>query len=131
MLFQYFTSLPTSLSTKFFIYLKVGPVAQSVMIYLFLIGGVSFLLLSLSSAFCIPKDISAKETSTSWKGEAFQHEVLEKEMNKARLKDTTDNTKEMEVYYCSLLRSGNEDRNLDLDDSVLHRTLNSFEEIEV
>lgn len=131
MLFQYFTSLPQSLSTRFYIYLKVGPVAQTVMIYLFLIGGVSFILLSLASAFCIPKDISSKEPSNAWKGDAFRHEVLEKEMNKERLKDTTKNTKEMEVYYCSLLRSGNEDQSPELDDSVLQRTLNSFEEIEV
>ncbi|XP_046683600.1 scavenger receptor class B member 1-like isoform X1 [Homalodisca vitripennis] len=122
----YFDELPTSMATRFYIYLRVGPIAQTIFTYLFLIGGMSFILLSLASAFCIPKDIKLKE-ATVWKEEAFRHQVVEKEMNKQRLKETTNNTKEMEVYYCSLLRT-NEDTE---EDSVLQRTLDSFEEVEV
>lgn len=132
-MFQYFDTLPTSLATKFYIYLTVGPIAQTVFTYLFLIGGVSFILLSLASAFCIPKEIKIGEPAANWKEDAFRHEVVEKELNKQRLKETTHNTKEMEVYYCSLLRSGNGDQSQEEleEDSVLQRTLDSLEEVEV
>lgn len=137
--FQYFEALPTVTATKFYIYLRVGPIALTVFTYLFLVGGVSFIILSLASAFCIPKEMSLGSDPTNWKEEAFRHEVVEKEMNKQRLKDTTSNTKEMEVYYCSLLRSGTGDQSgteeqsgtEHEEDSVLQRTLDSLEEVEV
>ncbi|XP_054280593.1 scavenger receptor class B member 1-like isoform X4 [Macrosteles quadrilineatus] len=124
----YFDGLPTSLAAKFYIYLRVGPIAQMVFTYLFLICGVAFMLLSLSSAFCLPRELKLSDPTSIWREDKFRHDVVEKEMNKQRLKDVT-NTKEMEVFYCSLLRSSAQTE--DEDDSVLQRTLDSFEEVKV
>lgn len=102
-LFQYFTGLPTGVLTRFFTYLRIAPIAQTISTYLFLIGGVAFILLSLASTFCIPKDMKRVDTQNSWRDEALREEMLPKDINKKKLKENSSNAKEMEMYYCSLL----------------------------
>lgn len=121
----YFTGLPTSVLTRFFIYLRIAPIAQTIFTYLFLIGGVAFILLSLASVFCIPKNMKLSEANDAWRDDALKQETLQKENNKKRLKDTTNNAKEMEVYYCSLLTpSSDKEEN---DESLDRLTTEEYE----
>jgi hypothetical protein len=97
--------LPDNMLTRFYFYLRVGPIAQTLSIYLLLIGGVSFILLSMASAVFIPRlslaSTQAHEES-QWKKDLSS-------MKKHSLQHQT-NTKEMELYYCSLLSTTDENR---------------------
>lgn len=124
--FQYFTGLPTGVLTRFYIYLRIAPIAQTLFTYLFLIGGVAFILLSLASAFCIPKNIKHADTNNTWRDDALRQEMLPKDINAKTSKDNTNNAKEMEVYYCSLLTPSS---NKDESDETLERL--TTEEYEV
>ncbi|KAL1139374.1 hypothetical protein AAG570_006358 [Ranatra chinensis] len=97
-------SLPPSMIRRFYLYLQVGPVVQALATYLFLIGGISFILLSIACALVIPRlslVSSNKNCDSDWK----------KGLPASKKHGATlplSNTKEMELYYCSLLVSPGE-----------------------
>lgn len=122
-LLQALEGLPQNIITRFYIYLKVAPIAQTISIYLFLVGGVAFILLSLASAICIPKDLKVNQNSSTWRDDTLPQDKIIKEKNKQIVKDMKKDAKEMEVYYCSFLSSKVTEDELD--------RLSSFEELEI
>ncbi|KAK9506592.1 hypothetical protein O3M35_008493 [Rhynocoris fuscipes] len=116
--------LPTGINTKFYIYLTVGPIVQVLATYLFLVGGVAFILLSLSSALLIPKinlissnrgnnnsntraATGIRNRNDEWSADITQGLAPNKKRQPPP--QTRNNSKEMDLYYCSLLAVQNEE----------------------
>lgn len=116
--------LPAGMNTKFYIYLTLGPILQVLATYLFLVGGVAFILLSLASALLIPKInlISSNRGNTNngnanlrnahnedWAVDMSTGLASNKKRHPPSLSKKNSTSKEMDLYYCSLLAVQNEE----------------------
>lgn len=96
------SELPESMNNRFFLYLSVLPVVQHVAIYLFFASGAVFLIWSVVKILLYkPRKF---DSGGQW---------LEQEMNKKRLSFLNERrnslrTKEMDVYFNSLLNPDGE-----------------------
>ncbi|XP_022199690.1 scavenger receptor class B member 1 isoform X1 [Nilaparvata lugens] len=103
----YMDGLPSDVSTRFYMYLNVAPATLSVIIYMLLIGGVAFMVLSVAVGFCVPRDINLNDPTAVWRDDMLTREVFPVQKRKPKERDAVatnnNNSKEMEVYYCSLL----------------------------
>jgi len=94
--------LPDSMSTRFYIYLNVGRLAQTLATYIFLVGGVAFILLSLASAILIPK-MSLISSNRNLPENPDWRPQPAKKRTAPQPPPGHHSSKEMELYYCSLL----------------------------
>ena len=103
---QSMPGLPPGMAWRFYFYLTVGPIAQALSTYLLLVGGVAFILLSLASAALIPK----LSIVSSNRGKQKNQELpILNPANKRGPGRNSNNNKEMELYYCSLLAVQDQD----------------------
>lgn len=98
---------------KLFLLLRVLPVVETVSLYLLLIGGVSFIALSICALIFITdvkhktqKKIQKQKKPTSWNGNNVKKHEYKTEENKS---PADVKNKEMDVYFCSLLSPNSED----------------------
>ena len=99
--------LNTMLVIKLFLLLRVGPVVETVALYLFLIGGVAFILLSLIAIVCV----STVKPTPQPQNQIVKKPVVQPvnpNLKKAEYMIESENkipeaNKEMDVYFCSLL----------------------------
>ncbi|KAI5726661.1 hypothetical protein M8J76_006424 [Diaphorina citri] len=117
-----FQTLPDSLIAKFYFYLKIGPAIQTFFIYLLLISGIASILLSIAASCYVNKDQDISP-NFRWRttNEIVANQAQQQENKKRQYKNdvpTSNNCKEMETYYCSLLTTTNEK---DLENDLMKR----------
>ncbi|XP_050438668.1 scavenger receptor class B member 1-like isoform X2 [Adelges cooleyi] len=102
-----FEKLPTSMLTKFFVYLRVGPVVFTGLEYSLLVGGVAFIALTVIASLYIPEDDELKfRQSSAWRRES-QTLTRQQECGAVTSRRTSaTGGKEMNTYYNSLLDGG-------------------------
>lgn len=97
---------------KLFLLLRVLPVAETLGVYLLLISGVSFIALSICALLFITdvKNKTQKKVQKtkkpSWNNAAVKKQEYKIEAEKSQ---QDFKTKEMDVYFCSLLAPNGED----------------------
>ncbi|CAH0385788.1 unnamed protein product [Bemisia tabaci] len=136
--------LPTSLLARFILYLRIAPVAQTVLLYFLMLSGVAFIGLSMSAMIFIPgkggnlmnnqmtedglnPSTWAEDRKKQRKKKAVQvarnrveeQDRTQVENNNINIKSEESGEEEMETYYCSLLSPT--DRQADLDADLLDR----------
>lgn len=113
---QGFDKLPEHMLTKFFVYLRVGPVLFMVIKYALLVGGVAFIALMVIASLCIPVDDEMRySNSSAWRresqtltGHANGHHAGTPKTVHVPIPVAADGgtpAKEMNTYYNSLLNS--------------------------
>lgn len=107
---------------KFYFYLKIGPAIQTFFIYLLLISGIASILLSIAASCYVNKDQDISP-NFRWRttNEIVANQAQQQENKKRQYKNdvpTSNNCKEMETYYCSLLTTTNEK---DLENDLMKR----------
>ncbi|VVC45242.1 Hypothetical protein CINCED_3A005523 [Cinara cedri] len=100
-----FERLPDHMLTKFFVYLRVGPVLFTVLQYGLLVGGVAFIALTVITSLFIPVDDELRYASSSaWRRES--QTLTGQQAHGAptiRVPVPVPAAKEMNTYYSSLL----------------------------
>lgn len=97
--------LNTGLVVKLFLLVRVLPVVATIALYLFLIGGVAFILLSLFAIVCVT---TVKTTTPIPHNQIVKSSAqpVNPNLKKAEYmapEKIPEATKEMDVYFCSLL----------------------------
>lgn len=85
---------------KLFLLLRILPVIETIALYLFLIGGVAFVLLSICAVIFIS---TAKIPSQQNMKPSLMKNIVNNPRNDYLPQVKNDDNKEMEVYFTSLL----------------------------
>lgn len=110
--------MPDSMLTKFFVYLRVGPVLNVGLRYTMLVGGAAFIALTIIAALFIPEDDELRfRNSSEWRRESQTLTGPYCDAPNGPYSDTPTvsvpvpavagpKAKEMNTYYNSLLDGG-------------------------
>lgn len=104
--------LASSIRIKLFLILRVLPVLETVALYLFLIGGMAFVLLSVCAVIFISTvKIPTQPTSPITKKAVVKTPSTKTSKSEylTHVGRDHDANKEMDVYYCSLLGPNSSD----------------------
>ena len=101
--------LNTALVVKLFLLTRFAPVFETITLYLLLIGGVAFILLSLIAIVCVSTVKVTPTTSHKQIVKKSAAQPVNPNLKKTEYMTVNENNsipeanKEMDVYFCSLL----------------------------